>query len=247
MPWADFNLLLLPEGTEHESDFALLSDIFPTGYHGAEMAGVKPGSSVVIFGAGPVGLMAAHSSMLKGAAQVFVVDKEPDRLALAERFGATAIDFSQTDVEQVVMDATGGQGADCGVEAVGYQAHDAAGQEHPELVLDQLVKVVRATGGLGVVGVYVPQDPGAATEPAKEGRYDFQFGTAFTKGLTIGTGQCPVKRYNRELRDLIIQGRANPGLIVSHELDLSEGPEAYERFDKREDGWTKVLLHPTAA
>lgn len=246
VPWADFNLLTLPEGTEHETDFAMLSDIFPTGYHGAELAGVKPGSSVVVFGAGPVGLMAAHSSMLKGAAQVFVVDKEPDRLELARRFGATAIDFSQQDVEETVMDATGGQGADCGVEAVGYQAHDASGEEHPELVLDQLVGVVRATGSLGVVGVYVSDDPGAATEPAKQGRYGFQFGAAFEKALTIGTGQCPVKRYNRELRDLIIQGRANPGLIVSHELGLSEAPEAYERFDKREDGWTKVLLHPAA-
>jgi glutathione-independent formaldehyde dehydrogenase len=247
VPWADFNLLLLPQGTEHESDFALLSDVFPTGYHGAELAGVKPGSSVVVFGAGPVGLMAAHSAVLKGAAQVFVVDKESDRLALAERFGATGIDFSRSDVEQAVMDATGGQGADCGIEAVGYQAHDAAGEEHPELVLDQLVNVVRATGGIGVVGVYVSDDPDAATEPAKEGRYGFQFGAAFEKALTIGTGQCPVKRYNRELRDLIIQGKANPGLIVSHDLELNEAPAAYERFDKREDGWTKVLLHPGAA
>jgi len=247
VPWADFNLLELPQGTEHETDFAMLSDIFPTGYHGAEMANVQPGGSVVVFGAGPVGLMAAHSSMLKGAAQVFVVDKEPDRLELARRYGATAIDFSSQDVGQTIMDATGGQGVDSGIEAVGYQAHDHTGQEHPELVLDQLVTLVRATGSLGVVGVYVSEDPKAATEPAQEGRYEFQFGAAFEKGLTIGTGQCPVKRYNRQLRDLIIQGRANPGLIVSHELSLDEAPGAYESFDKREDGWTKVLLHPAAA
>jgi len=246
VPWADFNLLELPEGTEHEADFAMLSDIFPTGYHGTELARVQPGSSVVVFGAGPVGLMAAHSAMIRGAAQVFVVDKEPDRLALAGRFGATAVDFSQADVEQVVMDATGGQGADCGVEAVGFQAHDPAGQEHPEMVLDELVKVVRATGAIGVVGVYVPEDPGAETDEAKQGRYPFSFGAAFEKGLSIGTGQCPVKRYNRQLRDLIVRDIAQPSLIVSHEVSLEEAPEAYRHFDNRDEGWTKVLLHPAA-
>ncbi|MBF0671086.1 MAG: glutathione-independent formaldehyde dehydrogenase [Salinibacterium sp.] len=244
VPWADFNLLTLPSGDEWEQDFTMLSDIFPTGYHATELAQVTPGKSVVIFGAGPVGLMAAHSAAIRGASQIFVVDKEPDRLALAEQFGATAIDFSKTDVEAVVMDATDGMGADCGVEAVGYQAHDATGEEHPEMVLDNLVKVVRATGSLGVVGVYVPEDPGAATENAKEGRIAFNYGEAFTKGLSIAGGQCPVKKYNRYLRDLIIQGRATPSQIVSHELSLEEAPGAYKSFDSREDGWTKVILHP---
>ena len=246
VPWADFNLLELPAGNEHENDFTMLSDIFPTGYHGTELAQVAPGKSVVVFGAGPVGLMAAHSAMLRGAAQVFVVDKEPDRLGLAEKFGATAIDFSKTDVEAAVMDLTDGLGADCGVEAVGFQAHDPAGEEHPEMVLDNLVKTVRATGHIGVVGVYNPQDPGAANDLAKEGRVAFDFGTAFTKGISIGTGQCPVKKYNRELRDLIIRGRATPSLIVSHEVPLDEAPDAYDKFDKRIDGYTKVLLHPAA-
>lgn len=113
-------------------------------------------------------------------------------------------------------------------------------------MLDNLVAAVRATGGIGVVGVYVPSDPGAATEPAKEGRIGWDFGTCFTKGQQIGTGQCPVKRYNRALRDLIVAGVARPGWIVSHELGLDEAPEGYARFDAREDGWTKVLLHPAA-
>ncbi|WP_207456328.1 glutathione-independent formaldehyde dehydrogenase [Desertivibrio insolitus] len=247
VPWADFNLLVLPEGTEHEQDFTMLSDVFPTGYHGTEMAGVSPGKTVAVFGAGPVGLLAAHSAMLRGAAQVFVVDKEADRLAIAERFGAVGIDFSSTDPTQFMMDATGGLGVDCGVEAVGYQAHDPSGQEHPELVLDRLIEVVRATGRIGVVGVYEPEDPGASTEDAKQGRYDFDWGTAWTKAISFGTGQCPVKKYNRELRDLIVQGRAHPSWIVSHEVGLDEAPDAYERFDKREEGWTKVLLHPAAA
>ncbi|MGN6743533.1 MAG: glutathione-independent formaldehyde dehydrogenase [Amnibacterium sp.] len=246
VPWADFNLLELPDGEEHEKDFTMLSDIFPTGFHGVTLAGVTAGRTVAIFGGGPVGLMAAHSADLLGASQVFVIDKEPDRLALAERFGATAVDFSKVDVTEFVMDATDGFGVDCGVDAVGYQAHDASGEEHPESVLDGLVSVVRATGRIGVVGVYPPEDPKAAEQPAKEGRIPFEFGQLFTKGITMGTGQCPVKRYNRWLRDLIIRGKAHPGDIVSQELSLDEAPTGYDRFDKREDGWTKVILHPAA-
>lgn len=142
------------------------------------------------------------------------------------------------------MEQTDGFGVDCGIEAVGFQAHDPSGQEHPSLVLDALVQVVRATGRIGVVGVYEPQDEGAATEAAKQGRYGFDFGTAFTKGITLGTGQCPVKRYNHWLRDLIIRDRAHPSRIVSHEVGLDEAVHAYDQFDKRVDGWTKVLLHP---
>ena len=247
VPWADFNLLELPAGTEWENDFAMLSDIFPTGYHGVELAQLKPGETVAIFGAGPVGLMAAHSAALRGASQIFVVDKELDRLALAQTFGATPVDISDGDPVQAIIDATDGFGVDCGVEAVGFQAHDASGHEHPELVLDNLVSAVRATGRIGVVGVYVPEDPEAATEGAKEGRVGFDFGSAFEKGIAIGTGQCPVKRYNRELRDLIIRGKAHPGAIVSHELPLDQAPDAFAHFDARDDGWTKVLLHPEAA
>ncbi|WP_432534576.1 glutathione-independent formaldehyde dehydrogenase [Kineococcus arenarius] len=244
VPFADFNLLELPEGTEHENDFTMLSDIFPTGWHGVELSGMSPGEDVAVFGAGPVGLMAAHSALIKGASRVFVVDKEKDRLALAESIGAIPVDFSASDPVEQITEATKGRGVDRGVEAVGYQAHDPAGDEHPELVLDNLVKVVRSTGGIGVVGVYMPQDPGAATEAAKQGRIGWDYGTFFTKGLSMGTGQAPVMRYNRQLRDLIVAGRANPSFIVSHELGLDQAPEGYAKFDAREDGWTKVLLHP---
>ncbi len=244
VPWADFNLLELPAGTEKESDFTLLSDVFPTGYHGTELAKVTPGKTVAIFGAGPVGLLAAMSANIRGASQTFVVDYQPDRLALAERVGATAINLADGDVVEAIMDATDGFGVDSGVETVGYQAHDPGGQEHPAMVLDNLVNVVRATGSIGVVGVYEPEDPGASTEAAKEGRYGFDFGTAFTKGISLGTGQCPVKKYNRYLRDLIIRDQAAPSIIVSHEVSLDDAVEAYDKFDKRIDGYTKVLLHP---
>ncbi|MFC4150011.1 glutathione-independent formaldehyde dehydrogenase [Micromonospora mangrovi] len=244
VPYADFNLLHLPPGDEHEQDFAMLSDIFPTGWHGTELAGQRPGDTVAVFGAGPVGLMAAHSALIKGAARVFVVDKEPDRLAMAQRIGALPVNFAEGDPVQQIMDATNGRGADCGVEAVGYQAHDPSGQEHPELVLDNLVSVVRSTGGIGVVGVYVPQDPKGPDPQEREGRVGWQYGTFFTKAQHMGTGQCPVMRYNRQLRDLIIDGRANPSFLVSHELPLDQAVEAYGHFDRRDQGWTKVLLHP---
>jgi glutathione-independent formaldehyde dehydrogenase len=244
VPYADFNLLRLPPGEQHENDFTMLSDIFPTGYHGTELAEIGPGDSVAVFGAGPVGLMAAHSAFLRGASQVFVVDKEEDRLRLAKQIDATPIDFSKGDPVEQIMEATNGRGVDRGVEAVGYQAHDPSDQEHPELVLDNLVKVVRTTGAIGVVGVYMPQDPGAATDEAKQGRIPWEYGTFFTKGHRMGTGQAPVKRYNRQLRDLIITGRARPSWIVSHELPFDQAPEAYDKFDRRIDGWTKVLLHP---
>jgi len=244
VPYADFNLLELPEGTDHENDFTMLSDIFPTGWHGTELAGIRPGDAVAVYGAGPVGLMAAHSALVRGASEVYSVDFHDDRLKLAESIGAKVVDVRKGDSVEQIMDGTGGQGADCGVEAVGWQAHDPSGQEHPELVLDNLVGSVKAHGGIGVVGVYVPQDPKAANEQAADGRIGFDYGTFFTKGQHMGTGQAPVKRYNAELRDLIIEGRARPSFIASHEITLDEAPEAYRRFDEREDGWTKVLIKP---
>jgi glutathione-independent formaldehyde dehydrogenase len=176
---------------------------------------------VAIFGAGPAGLMAAHSAALRGAAQVFVVDKAAGRLALAERYGATAVNFADAEV---IIDATDGAGVDCGVEAVDYQAHDQSGQEHPEMVLDKLAEVVQATGRIGVVGVYNPENPGAATEDARQGRYGFNYGLVFDKAISMGHGQCPVTRCNHQLRDLIIRGKAQPSLIVSHELPPDQAP-----------------------
>jgi glutathione-independent formaldehyde dehydrogenase len=188
-----------------------------------------------------------HSAWLRGAARVFCVDMHGDRLSIAEKLGATPVSIAAGDPAEQVLDSTRGAGADCGVEAVGYQAHEPSGQERPELVLDWLVRSVRPTGRLGVIGVYLPQDPGAATQSAKDGRIGFDFGRLFQKGQALGTGQCPVKRYNEKLRDLIIAGRATPSAIVSHELPLTEAPAAYAKFDKRVDGYTKVILHPAAA
>ena len=243
VPWADFNALQLPAGTEHENDYTMLSDIFPTGWHGVELSKMQPGDTIVVYGAGPVGLLAAHSAFLKGASEVFVVDHQPDRLKLAEQLGAVAINRSEGDAVEKITDLTDG-GADRGVEAVGYQAHDPDGTEAPEAVLNELVAAVKPTGGIGVVGVYLPEDPGAGSELAKQGKLAFDFGSFFFKGQSMGTGQCNTKHYNAALRDLITEGKANPGFLVSHELKLAEAAQGYQHFDKREDGWTKVLLHP---
>lgn len=248
VPYGDHNCLRLGEdAVEKENDYVMLADIFPTGYHATELAGVVPGDSVVIYGAGPVGLMAAYSAIIKGAGKVMVVDRHPDRLRLAESIGAIAIDDSQTDPIEAVLDETMGLGADRGCECVGYQAHDPQGSEDQSMTLNNLVKSVRFTGGIGSVGVFVPEDPGGANELAKEGKVAFDYGLHWFKGQTLGSGQCPVKKYNRRLRDLVAAGKATPSFIVSHELSLEEGPDAYAHFDARDDGWTKVLLKPGLA
>jgi threonine dehydrogenase-like Zn-dependent dehydrogenase len=246
VPYADFNCLRLPkdDAEEKEDDYVMLTDIFPTGWHATELAGVQPGDAVVVYGAGPVGLLASYSAILKGARQVFTVDRHPDRLKLAESIGATPIDDSKEDPVERVKALTRGKGADRGCECVGWQAHDPAGTEVPNDTLNKLVASVRATGAIGVVGVFPEQDPKDPDPLMKEGKIAFDFGAFFTKGLRIGTGQCDVKRYNRPLRDLIHAGKAKPSFIVSHHLHLDQAPDAYQHFDARERGWTKVVLKP---
>jgi len=259
IPYADFNALKLPEGDAHEDSFSLLADIFPTGWHGTELANLEPGDSVAIFGAGPVGLMAAYSAKIKGASEIYSIDRVPSRLELAEEHcDATAVNFDHGDPVEQVIDEHGGE-VDKGVDAVGYQALDPEevsedddysyqpAKENPAVVLNQLIQVVRPTGELGIPGLYVPSDPNAPDEMAAQGRLGIDFGKLFEKGQRLGTGQCNVKAYNRELRDLIIEGRADPSWVVSHRVDLEQAPEMYERFDEREDedgAFTKVLLEP---
>lgn len=211
VPSADFNALRLPpeDSVAKENDYVMLADIFPTGWHGTRLAKLQPGERVAVYGAGPVGAMAAYSAVLQGASQVFVVDHIAERLALAEKFGATGIDATEGDPVEQIIEVTGGRGVDRGVEAVGYQAHDSRGEEHPNMVMNALADVVRPTG---VVGVYVPEDPKASDELAKKGQLAFDFGTFFAKGQTIATGQANVKAYNQHLRDLIHHSKATPSI-----------------------------------
>jgi glutathione-independent formaldehyde dehydrogenase len=245
VPYADFNCLILPPGAQDkQNDYVMLSDIFPTGYHATEMAQVQPGQAVVIYGAGPVGLMAALAAQVKGAALVMVVDTHKDRLALAEKIGAVAIDDTEGGGLERVMDLTGGLGADCGCECVGYQCCNMHQQEVPNLTLNNLVHAVKFTGHIGVVGVFVPMDPNGKDKLQKRGQIAFDYGMFWFKGQKMGTGQCPVKKYNRFLSRLIEQDKVQPSWIVSHELPLEQAPDAYKNFDARADGWTKVTLSP---
>ncbi len=164
--------------------------------------------------------MAAYSAKIKGAAEIYVVDRVDSRLELAEEHcDATPINFEESDPVEQIKNIHGG-GVDKGVDAVGYQAVDPdtdvgddaydPARENPAVVLNQLIQVVRATGQLGVPGLYVPSDPGAPDEMAAQGRLGIDFGKFFEKGLKVGTGQCNVKEYNRQLRDLIIRGTRRP-------------------------------------
>lgn len=246
VPFGDFNCLLLPpDAEEKENDYVMLSDIFPTGYHATVLAGVEAGDSVVIYGAGPVGLMAAMSATLKCASKIMVVDSHPDRLRLAEKLGAIPIDDSDGHSVERVLDLTGGEGADRGCECVGYQC-SCHGHEVPHATMNNLVRAVRPTGGIGVVGVFVAEDPGSPDKLMQQGKLAFDFGQFWMKGQHMATGQANVKAYNRKLRDLIAAGKAKPSEIVSHVLPLEQAPEGYRNFDERNDGWTKVVLKAAA-
>jgi glutathione-independent formaldehyde dehydrogenase len=245
VPWADFNCLRLPEDARNrENDYVMLADTWPVGYHATEMAGVKPGDTVVVYGAGPVGLLAAYSAVLKSASRVMVVDHHPDRLALAEKIGAIAIDDCKTSPVEEVLKLTDGVGADCGCECVGFRARDVAGNEQNSMTLNNLVASVRHGGAIGVVGYYPLHDLGARDELSREGQVAMNFGQFWRKAQRIMAGPCPVKRYNRSLCELLRNNQAHPAFLVSHELPLERAPEAYMHFASREHGWTKVVLKP---
>jgi glutathione-independent formaldehyde dehydrogenase len=266
VPYADFNCLQLPgtAGDELEDDFVLLADIFPTGYHATEQAHVRAGDTVAIFGAGPVGLLSALSARLRGASEIYVVDRVPERLQrVAQIEGAVGVDAGAGDpVQQIidlrephrrsVQDRRGDQGEKmpgvmCAIDAVGYEAWDRehwGEEQRPTQVIDDVVRLTNPTGHIGLIGVYFPEDPGGVDEDAKQGRFPISLGEAWNKGVSIEMGQAPVKQYNVYLRDLIVSGCARPSFIVSHDLPLEDAPDAYEKFDRRVDGYTKVLLKP---
>ena len=192
VPWADFNALRLPEDAEEkQADYVMVADIFPTGWHATEMAGVQSGETVVIYGGGPVGLMAAYSAMIKGACKVMVVDRHPDRLRLAEEIGALPIDDSKENPVERVLAETNGLGAHRGCECVGYQAHDPQGHEIPNDTLNKLVSSVRFTGGIGVVGVFVPQDPGSPGRVREGGQGRLRLRQLLVPGAEDGHGPVP--------------------------------------------------------
>ena len=249
VPYADWNLLVFPDkeqALEKITDLAMLSDIFPTGYHGALTAGVGPGSTVYIAGAGPVGLAAATSAFLLGAAIVIVADLQKDRLAQARRFGCATIDVSEGNIKEQIAEIVGEPEVDCAVDAVGFEAHGHGGEakvERPATVLNTVMDVTRAGGGVGIPGLYVTGDPGAVDEAAKEGSLSIRLGLGWAKSLSFFTGQCPVMQYNRQLMMAILNDRVEIAKNVNATvLPLDQAPQGYADFDK--GAASKFVLDP---
>jgi glutathione-independent formaldehyde dehydrogenase len=240
VPYADFNLLKFPDREQALTkirDLTCLSDILPTGYHGAVTAGVGPGSTVYVAGAGPVGLAAAASAQLLGAAAVVVGDVNPARLAHARAVGFLTADLSQdaTLAEQIEQ-ILGVPEVDCAVDAVGFEArghgHEGSQQEAPATVLNSLMEVTRASGKIGIPGLYVTDDPGAVDESAKRGALSVRLGLGWAKSHSFFTGQTPVMKYNRALMQAILWDRIKIAHIVGVEvISLDDAPGGYAQFD----------------
>jgi len=239
VPYADFNLLKFPDKAQAMAkirDLTLLSDIFPTGYHGAVTAGVGPGSTVYVAGAGPVGLACAEASRLLGAAVVIVGDMIDERLRQAKSFGCETIDLKKTaslgdQIAQILKVPE----VDSAVDCVGFEAraHGENSEEAPATVLNSLMTVTRAGGALGIPGLYVTDDPGSKDEKAKSGVLGIRIGLGWAKSHQFTTGQCPVMRYNRQLMMAILHERTHPAKAVNVDvIPLEKAPKGYEDFDK---------------
>src|ERR687889_53920 len=239
VPYADWNLLKFPDkdrAMEKILDLAMLSDIFPTGFHGAVTAGVGVGSTVYVAGAGPVGLAAATGALLLGAAVVIVGDLNPDRLAQARRFGCETVDLTQGGPVEQIEQILGVPEVDCGVDAVGFEArgqgHGRDAEEAPAKVLNSLMDITAAGGALGIPGLYVTGDPGGIDEAAQQGALSLSLGTGWAKSLSFTTGQCPVMKYNRQLMMAILHDKVQIAKAVNATvISLDEAPKGYQEFD----------------
>lgn len=240
VPYADFNLLKFPDrdqAIEKIRDLTCLSDILPTGFHGAVTAGVGPGSTVYVAGAGPVGLSAAASARLLGAAVVIVGDLNAERLAHARAVGFETVDVSlDTPLGEQIAAILGTPEVDCAIDAVGFEArghgHSGSQVEAPATVLNSLMNITRAAGKIGIPGLYVTEDPGAVDDAAKHGSLSVRFGLGWAKSHSFFTGQTPVMKYNRALMQAILWDRINIAEIVGVQvISLDDAPRGYEEFD----------------
>jgi len=241
VPYADWNLLRFPDkdqAMEKIRDITLLSDILPTGFHGCVVAGVGPGSTVYIAGAGPVGRCAAAGARLLGASCIIVGDKNQERLDLVRKAGYQVVDMKKdTPVPDQIERILGAREVDCGVDCVGLEAHGYGSEvegEHSEAVINTLFEVVRAGGGMGIPGIYTDADPAAKTELAKQGKLPLAFGKAWVKSPSLTAGQAPIMKYNRQLMMAILWDRMPYlGEVVNTEIiPLEKAPEAYHAFSE---------------
>jgi glutathione-independent formaldehyde dehydrogenase len=238
VPYADWNLLKFQDkdlAMEKILDLTMLSDIFPTGYHGAYTAGVTSGSTVYIAGAGPVGLAAAHSAQLLGASVVIVGDLIPERLAQARSFGCETIDVSKGDPKDQIEEILGVPEVDAAVDAVGFEARGHgtdSDHEAPATVLNSIMDVTRVAGKLGIPGLYVTGDPGAADDAAKVGSLSIKIGLGWAKSHSFTTGQCPVMKYHHGLMQMILKDKAHIARAVNATvISLDDAPQGYKDFD----------------
>ncbi|MDR6432668.1 formaldehyde dehydrogenase, glutathione-independent [Brucella pseudogrignonensis] len=237
VPYADFNLLKFPDreqAIEKIRDLTMLSDILPTGFHGAVKAGVGVGSIVYVAGAGPVGLAAAASARILGAAVVMVGDFNKERLEHARKVGFEPIDLSASDrLGDMIAEVTGSNEVDSAIDAVGFEARGHSGGEQPAIVLNQMMEITRPAGSIGIPGLYVTEDPGAVDSAAKQGSLSLRFGLGWAKAQSFHTGQTPVVKYNRQLMQAILHGRLNIADIVNAQvISLEDAPQGYESFDQ---------------
>ena len=237
VPYADFNLLKFPDreqAMEKIRDLTMLSDILPTGFHGAVKAGVGVGSIVYVAGAGPVGLAAAASARILGAAVVMIGDFNKERLEHARNVGFEAIDLSASDrLGDMIAEVTGSNEVDSAIDAVGFEARGHSGGEQPAIVLNQMMEITRPAGSIGIPGLYVTEDPGAVDQAAKQGNLSLRFGLGWAKAQSFHTGQTPVLKYNRQLMQAILHGRLNIAEIVNAQvISLEEAEQGYESFDQ---------------
>ncbi|MCL5770380.1 MAG: formaldehyde dehydrogenase, glutathione-independent [Planctomycetes bacterium] len=250
VPYADFNLLKFPDRQQALAkikDLTMLSDIFPTGYHGAVTAGVGPGSVVYVAGAGPVGLACAASCHLLGAAVVLVGDMNPDRLRQAKSFGCEPLDLRQdATLAQQVEQVVGVPEVDSAIDCVGFEAHGhgkEAGREQPATVLNSVMDITRAGGAIGIPGLYVTGDPGGIDENARIGMLGIRIGLGWAKSHRFATGQCPVMRYHRQLMQCILHDKIQIARAVNATvISLDEAPQGYKDFDK--GAAKKFVLNP---
>ncbi|HEX5082959.1 MAG TPA: formaldehyde dehydrogenase, glutathione-independent [Blastocatellia bacterium] len=240
VPYADFNLLKFPDKQQAMAkikDLAMLADIFPTGYHGAVTAGVTTGSTVYVAGAGPVGLAAAASCHLLGAAVVIVGDMNQERLAQARSFGCETIDLTKdAGLADQIDKILGVPEVDSAIDCVGFEAHGQgkdAGKEQPATVLNSLMEITRAAGSLGIPGLYVTEDPGATDKSAQTGTLGIRIGLGWAKSHSFHTGQTPTMKYNRQLMMAILHDKVQIARAVNVTvIPLDGAPQGYKDFDK---------------
>ncbi|NJP91707.1 glutathione-dependent formaldehyde dehydrogenase [Nonomuraea sp. FMUSA5-5] len=245
VPFADVGPVKVDDDLTDEQ-VLFLSDIFPTGFMGAEMCDIKPGQTIAIWGAGPVGQLAAASAFLLGADRVIVIDRYPYRLERARRTGAEILDYGEVNVLDALRDMTGGRGPDACIDAVGMEAHhptpamyaydrtkQAARMETERpYALREAIMACRNGGVVSVIGVY-----GGFVDK-------FPMGTVMNRSLTIRTGQCHVQRYTEPLLGRIRAGEIDPSFVISHRMPLSEAPHAFDLFKHKQDECNKVVLTP---